>query len=196
MGHSFGSFVSQCFLEKYGDFIDMCILCGTAGPMAITGFGKIICYIVKSIKGPNKPSHLLHELAFGSYNKRIKNPESPNSWTSSDKTAVMLYDSDAWCQIKLSTSFYYDMTKGLSYIHKKSNMKKVPQDKPILFMYGSEDPVGNYGKTIKKLIKIYLKNGVQDIEEFTYEGLRHEPLNETKHEEVEHDILEWICKKL
>ncbi|MCQ2572710.1 MAG: lysophospholipase [Treponema sp.] len=196
MGHSFGSFVSQCLLERFENEVDLCILSGTSGPMAITGIGKIVAKLVKTFKGGDKPSPFLKKLSFGSYNKRIQNPESPNSWTSSDKTAVMLYDSDAWCQISLKTSFYYDMTWGLSYIHKKANMKKVPQNLPILFIYGSEDPVSNYGKTIKNLIKIYIDNGVQDIEEICYEGDRHEPLNEVNREEVEQDILEWIAKKL
>jgi len=196
MGHSFGSFVTQGLIEKYGEYTDLCILSGTAGPLAATGAGKVAASIVKFFNGPDKPSPLLKKLAFGAYNKRIKNPESPNSWTSSDPFAVQLYDSDKWCQISLTSSFYYDMTNGLSIIHKKSNMKKVPSDLPILFIYGSEDPVGGYGKTIKNLIQIYLANGVQDIEEICYEGDRHEPLNEVNKEEVERDILEWIGKKL
>jgi len=196
MGHSFGSFVTQGLLEKYGTDPDLCILSGTAGPMPITGAGAVVASIITFFKGTDKPSPFLKKLAFGGYNKRIQNPESPNSWTSSDPEAVKLYDSDAWCQIQLTTSFYKDMTTGLSYIHKKSNMKKVPQNVPILFIYGSEDPVGGYGKTIKNLIDIYMKNGVQDIEEICYEGDRHEPLNEVNKEDVERDILEWIGKKL
>ena len=196
MGHSFGSFVTQGLIEKYGEYSDLCILSGTSGPKAATVPGKIAAAIIKAFVGGDNPSPLLNKLAFGSYNKRIKNPQSPNAWTSSDPMAVELYDSDKWCQIKLTSSFFYDLTSGLSMIHKKSNMKKVPSDLPILFIYGSEDPVGNYGKTIKNLIKIYLANGVQDIEEICYEGDRHEPLNEVNKEEVERDILEWIGKKL
>lgn len=196
MGHSFGSFVTQGLLERFGSDPDLCILSGTSGPLAISAFGSVLTAIVSKIVGYDKPSPLLKKIAFGSYNKRIKNPQSPNAWTSSDPTAVMLYDSDSWCQFELTSSFYHDMTSGLTNIHKKSNMKKVPQDLPILIFYGSEDPVSNYGKTIKTLIKTYVDNGVQDIEEICYEGDRHEALNEVNREEVERDILEWIAKKL
>lgn len=196
MGHSFGSFITQCFLEKYGNSVDLCILSGTAGPMFIAKAGNIVAGLVKFFKGSDKPSNFLNKLSFGSYNKRIKNPESPYSWLSSDSSMVQLYESDAWCTISLTTSFYHDMTSGLNYIHSKSNMKKVPQNLPLLFVYGEEDPVGGYGKTIKNLINIYIKNGVQDITEISYEGIRHEPLNDVKHETCENDILEWICKKL
>lgn len=197
MGHSFGSFVTQGFIENYGNEADLCILSGTAGPMALAeGPGKFIASLMCLINGNDKPSPFLKNVSFSGYNKRIQNPQSPNAWLSSDPQSVMLYDSDAWCQIQLTTSFYRDMTAGLSYIHKKANMKKIPQNLPILFMYGSEDPVGGYGKTIKKLIQIYIDNGIQDIEEICYEGDRHEPLNEVNREEVERDILEWIAKKL
>lgn len=195
-GHSFGSFVSQGYVEKYGNDIDLCILCGTAGPMPVSGPGKILSGIFRAIKGNDKPSPFLSKLSFGSYNKRVPNPQTPNDWLSSDPTAVMLYNSDSWCNFPLTTSFYNDMTTGLCHIHKKANMKKIPQDLPFLFLYGEDDPVGGYGKTIKKLINIYIANGVQDIEEISYEGDRHEPLNEKNHEKVEADILEWIGKKL
>lgn len=196
LGHSFGSFISQGLMERYCSDPDLIILSGTSGPMAVSGPGSILAGIIKAIKGPEYTSSFLKKVAFGSYNKRIKDPQSPNAWTSSDPTSVMLYDSDSWCQFPLTVSFFHDMTSGLATIHKKSNMKKVPQNTPILFIYGSEDPVSNYGKTIKKLISVYVENGVQDIEEICYEGDRHEVLNEVNREDVERDILEWIAKKL
>ena len=52
LGHSFGSFVSQGYIEKYGKNIDGCILCGTSGPqIPLAQFGRIICGLVKGIKG-------------------------------------------------------------------------------------------------------------------------------------------------
>ena len=42
---------------------------------------------------------------------------------------------------------------------------------------------------------MYKENGVKNITEIIYEGDRHEPLQETNHEQVESDILEWIAKK-
>lgn len=195
LGHSFGSFVSQGYVEKYGNNIDACILSGTSGPKAIAGAGSVVASIIKCIKGKNKTSQFLYNLAFGAYNKRVENPKSKNSWLCTDEGSVALYDMDEWCGFDLTTSFYSDMTKGLCQIHNKNNMKKVPTDLPFLFVYGSEDPVGDYGKSIQKLISIYKENGVKDITEIIYEGDRHEPLHEKDHEKAETDILEWIDKK-
>ena len=36
LGHSFGSFIAQNVIEKYGDEIAKAVLCGTAGPRLLT----------------------------------------------------------------------------------------------------------------------------------------------------------------
>ena len=103
---------------------------------------------------------------------------------------------DNWCGIPLLASFYYDMTSLLNKIHKSSNIKKINKKLPILFIYGTKDPVGSYGKTIEKLIRIYKKNNINNISVKKYEGARHEPLNEINKEEVESDIINWISTTL
>ncbi|MCF0242161.1 MAG: alpha/beta fold hydrolase [Treponema sp.] len=195
LAHSFGSFVGQAFIEEYGTKINKCLLMGTSGPNPIAGIGCFITKFIMFFKGKNKSSKFLYNLAFGSYNKKIENPKSKNAWLTKDEFGVQLYEMDEWCNFDLTTSFYKDMTQGLVRVHSKKNMKRIPKDLPLLFVYGSDDPVGNYGKSIKKLISIYKENGVKNITEIIYEGDRHEPLHETNHEQVESDILEWIAKK-
>ena len=64
----------------------------------------------------------------------------------------------------------------------------------IYFIWGSEDPVGSYGATIKNLIEIYKSNGMEKIDQKEYPGDRHEILNEDNKEEVENDIISWVSK--
>ena len=73
-------------------------------------------------------------------------------------------------------------------------MKKVPVNLPVYFIYGGDDPVGSYGKTIKDLFNIYKSNGMEKLEIKEYPGDRHEILNEDDKEQVEKDILNWIDK--
>lgn len=195
LGHSFGSFVSQAYIEKYGEDITGCILCGTAGPRpALIGGGKIAVKLVKLFKGGNSIVKMLDNLAFGSYNKRIENPSNKNSWLSANEMNVQMYEDDRWCGFPLPTSFFLDMMNLLTMIHKKSNIKKVPANLPVYFIYGAEDPVGDYGKTITKLFDIYKKNGVKDLEITAYAGDRHEIFNENDKEQVEKDVLTWLSK--
>ena len=197
LGHSFGSFVSQGFIEKYGSYVDGCILLGTAGPRYFTiGAGKVLAKIVKKFKGADYISPLLDKIAFGSYNKRISEKKSKhgNDWLSKNESNIHLYEMDNWCGFKLTTSFFVDLLCGLSQIHKMSNIKSIPKDLPVYFLYGTEDPVGTYGKTIKKLYSIYNKTGMSNVNIKAYEGDRHELLNEDNKETVEKDIISWISQ--
>ena len=103
---------------------------------------------------------------------------------------------DNWSGTMLTTSFFNDMMKILNNIHKPGNMKKIPVNLPVMIMYGSDDPVGSYGKTVNKLFNIYRKNGISDLEMKVYEGDRHEILNEDDKEKVENDLISWLNKLL
>lgn len=193
MGHSFGSFVAQGFIEEYGNDIDACILCGTAGPQkALVAAGYIAAHLITFFTGKNKCLKIMEQLSFGSYNQRVASVRTPCDWLSKNEMNVDMYMMDNWCGFPLTNSFYCSMTEGLSKIHKAKNMKKIPSNLPVFFIWGSDDPVGTYGKTIRALIDIYKSNGMQKIDFKEYQGDRHEILNEDNKEEVEKDIIDWL----
>lgn len=195
LGHSFGSFVSQGYIEKYSDKIDGCILCGTAGPERLKiGSGKILVDLIKAVKGARTVSPFVIKTAFGPYNKKIQNPKTPNDWISKNPLNVQMYEMDEWCGFQLPLGFFSDMMSGLKQIHNPSNIKKISCNLPVFFIYGKEDPVGAYGKSINRLFNIYKKNGIKSLEIKAYESLRHELFNEEEKEIVEKDVLTWIEK--
>lgn len=192
-GHSFGSFVSQSFIEQFGNDIHGCILCGSAGPrVPLTTAGKCIAGIIKFFGGAKGRSDFIDNLAFGEYNSQIENPSSAFDWLSHDLEELQKYQDNPYCGFKCTNEFFYDFFGGLCTIHKKANMKKIPADLPVYIIAGKEDPVGDWGKTVPQLHAIYKKNGIKDLTLKMYPGCRHELLNETNHEEVEQDILGWI----
>lgn len=196
-GHSFGSFVSQAFIENYGSEIDGCILIGTAGPRPCTIFaGRVLTGLVRLICGPFSKVLFLAKVAFGGYNKRIIHPKSEFAWLSKNEMNIQIYDMDNWSGTMLTTSFFNDMMKILQYIHTPKNMKKIPAELPVLIMYGSDDPVGDYGKTIKHLYNIYQQNGIKDLDIKEFKGDRHEILNEDDKENVENELISWMNKHL
>lgn len=193
LGHSFGSFVSQGYIEKYGSNLDGCILCGTAGPrQALITMGNLVAKLARAVHGGDTVIPQLAKLSFGGYCARIENPETENDWLSVNKANRQMYEMDNWCGIPLTASFFCDMTSGLKQIHKAKNMKKVPNDLPIFFIYGGQDPVGDYGKTINDLFNIYRTNGVKNLSIKNYPNDRHEILNEDDKEIVEKDIIDWV----
>ena len=196
MGHSFGSFVAQGFIEEHGNDIDACILCGTAGPRpALITIGSIAAHVITFFTGKNNCLTIMDKLSFGSYNARVENPKTPFDWLSKNELNVEMYKMDNWCGFPLTNSFFCSMTEGLSKIHKAKNINKIPNTLPVFFIWGSDDPVGSYGETIRKLIDIYKAKGMEKIDQKEYPGDRHEILNEDNKEEVEKDIIDWIDKQ-
>ena len=196
LAHSFGSFVSQCYIEKYGAEIDGVVLCGSAGPrLLLTGFGQVFSGIVMKCTGKRKKSALLDTLVFGTYNKGIES-DSPAAWICRDAEVVKKYDDDPFCGFKVTNEFFYDFLGGLTSIHKKKNMNKIPKDLPVFLMAGDGDPVGEYGKSVKKLFTSYKKLGIKDVSLKIYPEARHELFNELNKVDVMNDLLVWVLSQL
>ena len=191
-GHSFGSFVSQGYIEEHGEKINGCVLCGTAGPMlAKSTAGKIFASILNVFES-DKKSKILASMAFDPFLKRIEKVETGQEWVCKNEMARSMYLDDKWCAFGLTTSFFKDLSTLLCRIHKSSSMKKIPKNLPVNMIYGSEDPVGAYGKSINKLYKIYENNGMSNLSIKVYEGDRHEILNEDDRYTVMEDVVSWI----
>lgn len=193
LGHSFGSFVSQSYIEQFGSEISGCLLSGTAGPRTILGLLlKFISTFCCTFIGAHKKTYFIHYLAFGNYNKKVKEPKSLNAWISRDDAQVKAYDESPYCGFFCTNSFFKDLGTGLSTIHRKKNLAKIPVDLPIYLFAGTDDPVGSYTKTIKALAKVYRNLGIKSITEKYYENGRHEMFNEINRNEVNNDVLNWV----
>lgn len=193
VAHSFGSFVGQSYIEQSNVKIDGCILSGTAGPRTALGFAlKVVASILCGIQGKKHKSKLLTLIAFGSYTKRIPKDSPSQSWLSRDGKYLQAYENNPYCGFVCSNSFYRDLGDALSTIHLKKNMNNIKKDLPVLFITGTEDPVGDYTKTVRNLANIYRENGMSDVKEIYYQDARHEPLNEINRDEVYADVIQWI----
>lgn len=193
MGHSFGSFVAQNYIEKYGTKINGCILIASSGKQKLARIGCLITGIA-GLFGKNRKSKFIQNIAFSGYNSRVKNKSHEFSWLCSSDANLMLYQNDSWCGGVETVGFFNDMARGLCQIHNAKNIAKIPENLPILFASGSDDPVGEYGVSIERLIKRYIKNGIQSVQFNRYEGDRHEILNEDDSDKVVQDLFDWIEK--
>ncbi|NLB32716.1 MAG: hypothetical protein GX818_02970, partial [Tissierellia bacterium] len=61
---------------------------------------------------------------------------------------------------------------------------------------GDQDPVGNFGKDVKRLYDTYMNIGITDVTLNIYKDDRHEILNELDKENIYEDILKWIYEKI
>ncbi|MCK4257385.1 MAG: lysophospholipase [Halanaerobiales bacterium] len=192
-GHSFGSFIAQEYIINYGKEIVGVVLCGSAAKLGIeVHAGKMIAGLEKIIFGERKKSKLLDFLSFGSYNKRIKNNTCRFDWLSTDVDEVKKYEEDPYSGTLFTVGFFYYFLQGLSKLYKKDRLAKIPKDLPIFIIAGDQDPVGNYGRLVKKLYSIYQETGIHDVKMRLYPGGRHELLNEVNRDEVALHLLTWF----
>ena len=70
--------------------------------------------------------------------------------------------------------------------------RHVPRDLPLLFIAGSDDPVGASGEGVKTAARLYRQAGVSDVGVKLIDGCRHEILNEDNRDETFVTILEWF----
>ena len=196
-GHSMGSFMARTILARYPNCgITGAVICGTGWQSsALLKVALPLCDHVCKKDGEREPSPSLQKLMFGSYNNKVEHVRTPNDWLTRDSRIVDLYNADPLCGFAATAGLYRDMLKGISYIQVKRNLLAMDKTLPVLFVAGSDDPVGGYGKTVKRTVKAFLEAGMQDVTCKLYPMCRHEILNEINKDEVFDDLLTWIKEK-
>ncbi|WP_025728727.1 alpha/beta hydrolase [Atopobacter phocae] len=193
-GHSMGSFASQRYLMDYHNRIDGVILSGSNGEQGLLTLnaGQLLAQLEMSIRGKKAKSRLMNQLIFGRYNRLFKPKRTGFKWLSRDKHEVDKYVQNPYAGGIFPTSFYVYLINNLKYIENQKNFYKIPKNIPIFIISGSDDPVGDYGKGVKKLYQRYKQLLVKSVEMKIYHQARHELLNETNKDEVIVDIINWL----
>lgn len=195
-GHSMGSLITRNYLFKYGNGIDGAIISSTGmtskSLLILTG---VLMKVLAFFQGTKHESKLLDKLAFGSYCDRIENPVSKHDWLSKDPQVVKKYDENSLCGFIFTINGFFTLKVLSMNLYNENNLNKMPKELPVLFINGTEDPVGNYGKSVKEVYESFIKLGMKDVTMKAYNGDRHELLNEIDKETVMGDIYEWFCLK-
>jgi len=190
-GHSYGSFLSQRFLELHASKLKGAILCGTAYMKSgLVNMGKNIAGLQRLFCGGDKKGKLIDKLSFGAYVKPFKSQNQRFAWLSRDVEEVAKYEADPDCGFVLCLDYYHSFFKGAMKMYGR-DAKTIPTDFPILIIVGSEDPVSQRTKLADKLNRFYLKLGLTPIYK-VYKDARHEILNDACREEVYGDVLSFL----
>ena len=195
LGHSWGSFLVQAYIQEHGQDLAGCILSGSRGP----GSFKIQLAIpflqaIAGMRGIRNGSSLSFHLVNGSYQNIFKPKRTKFDWLSRDEKMVDEFVRDPLCGNLSSSGFYRDMLEMLFRIHKPQALARIPKDLPIYVFSGNMDPVGEMGTSPTRLVEALKLQNVEDLEFVLYPGARHETLNETNREEVIGDLIAWIDK--
>jgi len=195
MGHSWGSFITQSYIENFNTPLAGCILAGTRGPDGLKiSIGARVMDFLTFLGNERKGSRAAKALADGPNNKAFKPNRTEFDWLSRDEKEVDTYITDPLCGFLCSLGFYRDMTRALKQIHKPENMRKIRKELPVYIIFGSADPVGDMGLSPAALVVSYKHLGITNLESVIYPDARHELFNETNREEVITSLISWLLR--
>lgn len=195
-GHSMGSIIARNVIQTY-DHYNGVILSGINFPFKpLVMYGVFISFLTKKLRGPKHVSPFLNNLLFGSKKYTTLSTRTAYDWLTRSNPIVGAYINDPYCGFTCTASFYYDLLKLNQFEITKKKVQTTKKDLPLYIVCGAKDPVGGFGKELKKYLTVLKKLGFTDYSSKLYPECRHEILNELNNNEVYSDISSWIAKRI
>jgi alpha-beta hydrolase superfamily lysophospholipase len=196
LGHSMGSLLLRSYCIEYEDPTrTKVILSGSSRGLAplVMKAAKGLAHAVRATKKPWAPSPFMDKLIFGAYAKSIPNPRTPFDWLTRDENVVDAYIQDPLCGFVCSSQFYVDLVDGLIHCNDPTNLNRMKNKQDLLFLSGSDDPVGNMGKDLS-WFQTFFTGTDQNVSSqcILYPQYRHEILNEIGKEQVYQDVVTFL----
>ncbi|NDL68385.1 alpha/beta hydrolase [Anaerotalea alkaliphila] len=193
LGHSMGSFLVQRQLQRTGKGLAGAILSGSGKVSTVQMFLAALLAKEEMLRlGRHAPARLLHRLLFEGFNRKFSPNRTESDWLSRDGDRVDAYVKDPGCGFICSTGFYYAFFRGMVRLWKREELGKMDRKLPLLLLSGDKDPLGDFGKGVRRLARTYERLGFSDVTLKLYPGGRHEMFHETNREEVMEDLLAWM----
>lgn len=197
LGHSMGSFFCRKYISVYGRDLDGAVVMGTGFKGGVTlGSALLLVRLNALFCGWKNRSRVIKKLAFGSYNKKFKPKRTESDWLSVDTGNVDNYIADEQCNFSFTNNGYAILFGIIRQACSDKVISAVPENLPVYFVAGKDDPVGDYGKGVVKAKQKFEKAGVKDVSITLYEGARHEILNDTCKRQVMDDLLDFFEKHM
>ncbi|MDY2624908.1 MAG: L-threonylcarbamoyladenylate synthase [Coriobacteriales bacterium] len=201
--HSMGTFVVRALLSRFDDLgtspdgyplpLTGVVLSGTGNqPVALSRFGNFLARLLATFKGERAHSPFFNNLTLGSYNKAFEPVRTSCDWLSVNEENVDAYLDDPRNTYSFTLGGYAALTTLTREAASARGARHVPRDLPLLFIAGSDDPVGASGEGVKAAARLYRQAGVSDVGVRLIDGCRHEILNEDNRDETFVTILEWF----
>lgn len=183
IGHSFGSLLARCYLQKHDDEIKKLVLTGTVNYINLVRLGLKVGNLIKSVKGDKGYSRFLKH--FGDFDD--------DSWVCSDTSILEAVRNDTLCRgYQYTNGAILTIWEADHQLHETKNFECKNPDLEIMSVVGAEDPVTGGEKGIADTIKTLHEIGYTNIKSIIYPRMKHEVLNEIGKEKVYKDITTFL----
>lgn len=178
MGFSLGAFLLREYLSR-NEAPNGAILIGTGTQPAF-----LLSMLMKLVRkeadkyGFDNTTDLIWNLSFGTYNRKFKPNYSNYDWLCSDQAQLSAYRRDRFCKPTISAGLLYDLLASMKRTGGAHAYDHWYKKMPILIISGQDDPVGNMGAGVKRLLRDMGKAGMTDVRMHLLPNARHDVLHE------------------
>ncbi len=184
-GHSFGTLIARCYLQKHDDEIDKLLMSGAANYLPLSGIGLILGSLFAAFKGKKGVSPFLERLS-GLDGRDI-------SWVVKNETERKAYQEDPYCvgypytigALRTISQADHELKQFAHYRCKNPAL-------PVLSLSGEEDPITGGEKGLRDTLANLSRIGYQNIRRRVYPGMRHEIHHEHGCEQVYRDMVAFF----
>ncbi len=181
IGHSMGSFIARnvaFHTDKYKAYIY--VGSGIQKKAMLKLQKKLLDSIIK-VKGWDFFSKKISAIGMESLSSDMIKKNKiviPIEWLSTDEEMLKEDIKDVQLNKSFTVGSYRVLSNLIHNSQMASNIKMIDDKVVHVFISGTEDPVGNYGKGVRKLANIYNKLSDARIKLILFDGMRHEVLRE------------------
>lgn len=147
--------------------------------------------LIARVRGDDAKSNLLDAMVIGPYAAAVKDARTPFDWLSFSKANVDACIADGTCGFPFSAGGYATVTALTDEVCTPESAAQIPKKLELLFLAWQHDPVGSNEEGANAALHLALDAGVEYMEMRLCPHMHHEILNETGHEEVYTDVLDW-----
>lgn len=191
IGCGMGSLLAREYIAAYGDDFTGAVFMGTSGPRIYDDFFIRLTGLLAS-RYPHEKGEIIYNWYVRKNNKKVKSPRTEYDWLSTDKAIVDKYASDKKCGFIPTYEGYQAAFNLNKTVNKRDWPESLPKNLHMLLISGKDDPIGNYGRDLKKIYNFMIKAGCADVSVKLLFGARHELLNESKKNKVFSILYNWF----
>ena len=191
-GHSMGSMVVRCYIQKREELIDKLVVCGSPSKNPLASIAVGLAKIIGFFKGTRHRSKTLTYLSTGKGDGRFKG-EGKCAWLSKNRANVESYLQNPKCRYKFTCNGFENLFRLMANTYDKKRYEVKNSSLPIYFIAGADDPVIESEKQWNEAMAFMRAVGYENVSGKLYEGLRHEILQEEERGQVFDDLLAFVC---
>lgn len=184
-GHSFGTLIARCYLQKHDDEIDKLLMSGAPNYQSLSGIGLLLGGLFATFKGTKGVSPFLEHLS-GLDGKDI-------SWVVKNEVERKAYQQDPYCvgypytigALRTISQSDHELKQFAHYCCKNPGL-------PILSLSGEEDPITGGEKGLRDTMANLSRIGYRNVRRKVYPGMRHEIHHEHGCGQVYRDMIAFF----